>query len=133
MPVVGWSGRRSWAWSWRPGRHGRWPWSSNWSTEPATCRWPKGSSSNVGRVRNWATAPMPLKECWPSSRSGPRGSPGREPLNENDHELLFAPAREQAALVRAGAVSPVELVEAYLARIDELNDLLGAYLTVAGD
>jgi amidase len=36
----------------------------------------------------------------------------------------------QAAAIRAGEVSPVDLVEHYLTRISELNDRLGAFITV---
>ena len=50
-----------------------------------------------------------------------------------DIELAFTSALEQARLVRTGEVSPVELVECYLRRIEELNPRLNAYLTVAGD
>jgi amidase len=37
---------------------------------------------------------------------------------------------EQAAAVRAGTVSPVELVQHYLSRIDRLNASVGAFVTV---
>lgn len=47
--------------------------------------------------------------------------------------LAFEPAVEQARLVRAKEVSPVELTELYLQRIEDLNPRLGAYLTVAAD
>lgn len=40
---------------------------------------------------------------------------------------------EQAAAIRSGELSPVELAEHYLARIDRLNDEVGAYLTVTPD
>ncbi|MGW7006598.1 amidase [Streptomyces sp. NPDC054933] len=43
------------------------------------------------------------------------------------HELTML---EQAAAIRAGELSPVELAQHYLARIDRLNDAVGAYLTV---
>ncbi len=45
-------------------------------------------------------------------------------------DLAFAPALEQARLVREKEVSPVELVELYSKRISELNPKLDAYLTV---
>jgi len=48
-------------------------------------------------------------------------------------ELAFSPALEQAALVRNREVSPVELIDLYLERIDRLNPTLDAYLTVAAD
>jgi amidase len=45
-------------------------------------------------------------------------------------ELAFAPALELAARVRAREVSPVELVELYLARIERLDPQLNSYVTV---
>lgn len=46
------------------------------------------------------------------------------------HELT---ALEQAAAVRAGDLSPVTLLEHYLARIERLNPRLGAFVTVAAE
>ena len=40
---------------------------------------------------------------------------------------------EQASAVRGGTVSPVELVEHYLERIDRLNDDVGAFVFLAAD
>jgi amidase len=51
----------------------------------------------------------------------------------DDRELAFTPAIEQAAMVRRGDVSPTQLVELYLARIEELNPKLNSYITVAAD
>jgi amidase len=48
-------------------------------------------------------------------------------------ELAFLPATEQARLVREREVSPVELVELYLERIERLDPGLGAYVTVRGE
>ena len=48
-------------------------------------------------------------------------------------ELAFLPATEQARLVRERQVSPVELVELYLERIERLDPELGAYVTVRGE
>src|SRR3989475_4679879 len=45
-------------------------------------------------------------------------------------ELYFMPAAEMAAAIRARKLSPVEVVDAALARIDRLNPKLGAYCTV---
>ena len=45
-------------------------------------------------------------------------------------ELAFAPALELAARVRAGEVSPVELTELYLERIERLDPQLNSYVTV---
>ena len=48
-------------------------------------------------------------------------------------ELAFLPATEQARLVREREVSPVELVELYLERIERLDPELGAFVTVCAD
>ncbi|HEY9747786.1 MAG TPA: amidase [Allocoleopsis sp.] len=45
-------------------------------------------------------------------------------------ELAFTPAVEQAQLIRAKTVSPSELVELYLERIQRLDPQLGSYFTV---
>ena len=50
-----------------------------------------------------------------------------------EEELAFASATELAELVRLKKVSPVEIVDAYAARIDDLNPQLNAYLTVTTD
>jgi amidase len=46
------------------------------------------------------------------------------------HDLSVA---EQAQKIRDGEVSPRELVEHYLSRIDRLNALVGAYITVSAE
>jgi amidase len=48
-------------------------------------------------------------------------------------DLAFVPAVEQAELVRRKEVTPVELTELYLRRIERIDPRLGAYLTVAGE
>src|SRR4029450_9275695 len=45
-------------------------------------------------------------------------------------DLVFLSATQQAALVRDKQLSPVELVSAYLDRIDRLDGRLRAYITV---
>jgi amidase len=49
----------------------------------------------------------------------------------NQIDLAFAPALEQAQLIRRREVSPLELVELYLERIQRLDSKLGSYFTVA--
>ena len=49
------------------------------------------------------------------------------------HDLAFAPATELAELVRLKKVSPVELVDVFAQRIEELNPRIGAYLTTTLD
>jgi amidase len=56
----------------------------------------------------------------------------REPASSPD-DLAFAPALVQAQLLRRRELKPIELVELYLERIERLNPMLGAYLTVASD
>ncbi len=48
-------------------------------------------------------------------------------------ELHDLTALEQGRAVRSGDVSPLELVEHYLARIERLSDVVGAFVTVTGD
>src|SRR5436190_11105109 len=54
-------------------------------------------------------------------------------MTPGDDELAFAPALEQARLVREGEVAAVELVEAYARRIEALDGRLGSYLTLCLD
>jgi amidase len=48
-------------------------------------------------------------------------------------ELAFLTATEQADLVRRGEVTPLELVDLYLERIERIDPELNAYVTVCGD
>src|SRR5919199_5679611 len=48
-------------------------------------------------------------------------------------ELCFTPATELVRLIRTREVSPVEVVDAVLARIDAVNPRINAYCTVAGE
>jgi amidase len=51
----------------------------------------------------------------------------------NKTDLAFTPALEQAQLIRDRQVSPLELVENYLERIQRLNPQLGSYFTVMAE
>jgi amidase len=51
----------------------------------------------------------------------------------NQVDLAFTPALEQAQLIRQREVSPLELVELYLERIQRLDSQLGSYFTVAAE
>ena len=51
----------------------------------------------------------------------------------NEKELHFLSVAEQAKLLRDGELSPVELTEAYLERVERLNSSLFAYITVTAD
>ncbi|MBV9097522.1 MAG: hypothetical protein JO079_05650, partial [Frankiaceae bacterium] len=46
------------------------------------------------------------------------------------HDLTML---EQAAAIRSREISPVELVDHYLDRIDRLNETVGAFVHVAPD
>ena len=50
-----------------------------------------------------------------------------------DHELCWTPATTLAAMIRRKKVSPVEVIDATLARIDKLNPRLNAYVLVLAD
>ncbi len=51
----------------------------------------------------------------------------------NTTDLCFTPATELKQLIAARKLSPVELVDAILTRIEQLNPILNAYLTVTPD
>lgn len=51
----------------------------------------------------------------------------------NATDLCYTPATELAALIRERAVSPVEVVDAILARIERVNPALTAYCTVTAE
>ena len=48
-------------------------------------------------------------------------------------DLAFTPAVEQARLIRERKVSPVELTELYLERIERLDPQLNSFVTVAAE
>lgn len=51
----------------------------------------------------------------------------------NSADLAFAPALELAHLIRHKQISPLELTQLYLNRIEQLNPLLGSYFTVMAE
>lgn len=51
----------------------------------------------------------------------------------NQVDLVFTPALELAKLIRIGEVSPLELTEIYLERIQSLNPKLGSYVTLTAE
>ncbi len=50
-----------------------------------------------------------------------------------DSDLMFRPATELASMVRSGEISSRELVETSLARIEELNPKLNAFVEIDGE
>jgi Asp-tRNA(Asn)/Glu-tRNA(Gln) amidotransferase A subunit family amidase len=51
-------------------------------------------------------------------------------MNSHADDLCFTPARELAALIRERELSPVELVDALLDRIDRVDPAINCYVTV---
>lgn len=51
----------------------------------------------------------------------------------HDPELAYAPAWKQAKLVAQKKVSPVELVRLYLDRIEKIDPMIHAFITVASE
>ncbi|NJO41423.1 MAG: amidase [Cyanobacteria bacterium CRU_2_1] len=51
----------------------------------------------------------------------------------NSIDLAFAPALEQAHLIRNKEISPIELTQLYLQRIEQLDPELGSFFTVIAD
>ena len=51
----------------------------------------------------------------------------------NNDDLAFTSTTELRALIASGQVSPVEVTELYLSRIDRLDSRLNSYLTVTAD
>jgi amidase len=51
----------------------------------------------------------------------------------NPNDLAFTPALEQAHLIRTQQISPTELTQLYLDRIEHFNPQLGSYFTVTAD
>ena len=77
---------------------------------------------------------LPAK--YPQYAERPPGRPGdrgRDRGAERVDELAFLTATEQAELVRRGEVTPRELVELYLERIERLDPELNAFVTVCGE
>src|SRR5262249_32429620 len=74
-----------------------------------------------------------------SSSAGGRLSCGRRPLSlapdrrvtDNNRDICFVPAVELVRLYRARKTSPLEVMQAVLARIDAVNPAVNAYVTVA--
>jgi len=48
-------------------------------------------------------------------------------------ELCYLPATQLAAAIRAKDLSPTEVVDAYLSRIQRLNPKLNAYCTLTAE
>src|SRR3989475_7104818 len=54
-------------------------------------------------------------------------------MSNSRDDICFLPATELARLYRARKVSPLEVMQAVLARIDAVNPAVNAYVTVARD
>src|ERR1051325_5057391 len=62
-----------------------------------------------------------------------RGAAGERASGETPGELTTLPLAEASELVRRRKVSPVELTRACLARIEQLNPVLNAFITITAD
>ena len=83
----------------------------------------------LARVQTTAELPASSAHRLSPLRSDEPGSPvtAKRPA---DHDLCFLPATELARLYRARKVSPLEVMQAVLARIDAVNPVVNAYVTV---
>src|SRR3954468_8804185 len=77
-----------------------------------------------------AAGPEPAAEA---RGTGPAGRPNTVPRPMADPEVAFAGPTRQAELVRAGEVSPRELVTLYLERIAQLDSKLNAFRVVRAE
>jgi aspartyl-tRNA(Asn)/glutamyl-tRNA(Gln) amidotransferase subunit A len=68
----------------------------------------------------------------PRAKAIPPATPGRIPTHTTD-QLAYLTVQEVAALIRSRKVSPVELTQACLARIEALNGSLNAFITVTAE
>src|SRR4051794_28661336 len=62
-----------------------------------------------------------------------RGVESLTPPSEAEGELPFLTIAEAARLIRARKLSPLDLTRSLLARIERLNPILNAYITVSAD
>ena len=73
-------------------------------------------------------------DSWHERRERPSGRLASKGVGESvSEELCFTPATELAARIRRRDLSPVEVVDAFLERIEERNGGLNAYVTVLGE
>ena len=68
----------------------------------------------------------------PRQRPATGGAAAQEGAG-GEEELVYRPITELARLIREGRVSPVELTQAYLERIEKHDGTLRAYITVLGE
>lgn len=54
-------------------------------------------------------------------------------MNNSDRELCFLSIQDASRLIHSKEISPVALTEAYLRRIEAVDDKLGSYLTLLSD
>src|SRR5215472_10296511 len=94
----------------------------------------RGRKRGIGRARGEAPAAAPRPRgrrpglARPVRQLRPRLASVPTPT-----DLCFTSATELAALYRQGHVSPLEVTQAVLARIERVNPIVNAYCTVAAD
>ena len=69
----------------------------------------------------------------PKRSAGARRAARDSVLRVNATDLCFTPATELSRLIRTKALSPVELMQAVLARIERVNPLVNAFCTLTAD
>ena len=93
---------------------------------PAAAGAPAGGSARPARVARRGGSGR--RASARSARPAPPGAGASDAA-----ELAYLPAARQAELIRARAVSPVELVSAYLERVERLDGRLRSYITVCAE
>src|SRR5205085_3874084 len=106
------------------------------SASPATSATGRRRSSYGGCSNAWTRPAFPgtCGSCARSPtriRSAPRARSGMSAAGTS--ELAFTPALELAARIRARELSPVELTELYLERIERLDPQLNAFVHLDAD
>lgn len=97
---------------------------------------PKPAASNPYPGRGLAFRFHGLADLGPVPERVPVPPPAvttAPPRSDVEGELPFLTIAEAGALFRTGKLSPVELTRALLARIERLNPLLNAYITVTAE
>src|SRR5262249_7986087 len=96
----------------------------------ATSAWRK-----AGNTSSTSAAYLASITChWRGIQSYERpGTPCAERGNRPMNDLIWSDAVEQAGAIRAGQISAMELLDAYLDRIDAFNSVLRAFVTVDRD
>ena len=78
----------------------------------------------------------PLLQTKPQKRTSPRGKGERAKVkdaSQKSDELIYLSASQLGRLIKKKEVSPVEVIEAHLSRIDALEPKLNSFITMLSD